>query len=416
MHLRKLGDISESMKTRPFALVGVLITIALASSHVGADGGPNDPLYPQQWGLAKIRASEAWSITTGSNSVIIAVLDSGVDATHPDLMNLVVPGVDLVHNDPYPVDKHGHGTAVTGVIGAETNNGLYVAGLNQRVGLMPIQVCDDFGHCPVATMAQGVIYAVDHGARIINISQDCQDFGEPCYYSPLQDAINYAYDHGVLVVVSAGNGAQIGNPVEYPAAMDHAIAVGATTETDTLADFSSFGPYVDLVAPGVQICTTAVITPPFSSLGWVCFVGTSASAPLVAGVAGLMLAENPTMTADQVASILESTAVDLGAPGRDDLFGWGRVDALAAVEAARALIAPTPTPTPTARLTPTATPTPTARLTPTATPTPTARFTPPATPTPTARLMPTPTPTPTTRDCSASGKSGLHRRQCRPGR
>lgn len=394
---------------RPLALIGALVAIALVASRVAADVVPNDPMFPQQWGLAKVRAPAAWNITTGSESVIVAVLDSGVDATHPDLMHQVIPGFDLIHNDSYPVDKHGHGTAVAGVIGAETNNSAYVGGLNWHVSLMPIQVCDDFGACPVATMAQGVIYAVDHGARIINISQDCQDFaiGDPCYYQPLQDAINYAYDHDVLVVASAGNGAQIGNPVENPAAMDHVLAVGATTPTDTLADFSSYGPYVDLSAPGVGICTTAVITPPFSSLGWVCFVGTSASAPLVAGVAALMLAENPALSADQLEHILESTAVDLAAPGRDDLFGWGRLDALAAVEAARDRIAPTPTPTPTAVP---STNTPTA-VTPTRTPTATL-----PTPTPTPSRTPTAVPqtyTPTPTPCSASRQGRLHRRQCR---
>jgi len=299
---------------------------------------PNDAYYAsRQWNLPQINAHRAWTITTGSDDITIAIVDTGVDLDHPDLQAKVVPGYDFVNKDSDPSDDHGHGSHVAGIAAAVTDNGLGVAGISWGARIMPVKVLDSAGEGFTDDVAQGVIWAAEHGADIINLS-----LGD---YNPipvLRDAIAYAQGKWVLVVAAAGNCAQGGpdcggiNPIIYPAAYPEVIAVAATTESDGHAWFSEHHPHIDVAAPGDYVYSTYWDDIYRSSSG------TSQATPHVAGLAALIWSARPGLSNDQVKDIIEATAVDLGASGKDDFFGYGRIDAYAAVlRALSATLAPT---------------------------------------------------------------------------
>jgi uncharacterized repeat protein (TIGR02543 family) len=286
---------------------------------------PNDPyvLSGSEWHLQKIQALAAWDITAGTSSIIIAVLDSGVNAAHPDLAGHLLPGYDFVNNDSDTSDDYGHGTAVTGTLVATGNNGQGVAGVAFNCTVLPVKVMDAYGSASHSTIAQGIVYAVQNGARIINLSM-----GGDWNSSTLQDAINYAWSNNVVVVAAAGNTG--GTAPQYPAACDNVVAVGATEPDDSRAWFSTYGSFLTLAAPGDTIWTTSRdLSNPYA--GW---SGTSFSSPIVAGVAALVASVNPSLSNTQLVSLLEQTADDLGSPGYDTSFGYGRVNAYGAVAAA----------------------------------------------------------------------------------
>jgi subtilisin family serine protease len=289
---------------------------------------PNDPYVVSgaEWQLARIQADQAWDITAGSTDVVVAVLDSGINAAVPDLAGQVLPGYDFVSNDADPADDFGHGTAVAGVIAATGNNGIGVAGVAFGCRLLPVKVVDSSGYATYSTIVQGIHYAVDHGARIINLS-----VAGDASSSALQDAVNYAWGSNVIVVASAGNNGN--NTPQYPAACAHVVGVSATEPNDTLASFSSYGSYITLSAPGDNIWTTQR-TPDNPIGSW---AGTSFSSPIVAAVAALVASENPSLSNDQIVSILKQNADDLGGRGYDTSFGYGRVNAFRAVSAASSL-------------------------------------------------------------------------------
>jgi len=359
---------------------------------------PNDTYYADyQWNMPQINMPSAWDVTTGSSSVTIAIVDTGVDTSHPDLSANIVSGYDFVNRDADPQDDEGHGTHVAGIAAAIGNNNEGVAGMAWQASIMPIKVLGADGSGSVSDIADGITWAADHGAQIINLS-----LGGPDVSSVIRDAVNYAYDQGALLVAAAGNEYDEGNPTMYPAAYDHVLAVGAVGDEDEHAYYSNTGSYVDVAAPGGNPSSDYDSDPNHwilstywrgSGYSYAWIVGTSQACPHVAGLAALIWARNPSLSNDDVESIIESTAVDLGSSGRDDVYGYGRIDAQAAVAA-------TATPTPTATHTPTATPTtPPATPTPTPTPisgataTPTPTRTPTATPTATATAGPTATPT-----------------------
>lgn len=344
-----------------------------------ADLTPNDPRFPEQWALTKIQAPAAWDTTIGSSSVIVAVLDTGIDLRHPDLQGRLAPGRNFLQPEAPPADDSGHGTHMAGAIAATINNNLGIAGVASGVSLMPVKVLDSSGTGRDSVVAAAMHWAVDNGARIINMS-----FGGPEVSPIATEAVAYAAGRGAVIVVAAGNDAT--TAARYPAAIEPAIAVAAVTSRDTRAQFSNFGPWIDLSAPGVGILSTfwdGASTYRSTS-------GTSAAAALVSGVAALVLSANPGLTSAQVGTILRDTA-DPAAPG----LGAGRVNAVRAVAAALpGALSPTPTPTPS--LQPTRSPTPPPSLEPTPTP---------ATPTP---EMPTPTPaapTPAARPAALSYKA-----------
>jgi type VII secretion-associated serine protease mycosin len=294
---------------------------------------PDDPYYSLQWNLQVIGAEDAWDLATGGDSVTIAILDTGVDLTHPDLVSQLVPGVNILDPSAAPQDDHGHGSHVAGIAAASSNNSTGVAGVSWGARLMPVKVLDDQGSGTVGGVAQGIIWAVDHGARVVNISGGTEEPSQT-----LQEAVDYAYQAGVLVVAAAGNTGGLGgsNPVIYPAALPHVLAVAATDANDHRADFSQRGAYVDVAAPGVAVLSTALrgSGSTLFDLDYDYKTGTSMAAPHVAGLAALIWSANPSLNNDQLEQLVERTAVDLGDTGRDDLYGFGRIDAYQALRAA----------------------------------------------------------------------------------
>lgn len=286
---------------------------------------PNDPwlVSGKQWHLARVQAPLAWNVSVGN--VTVAILDSGVNRTHPDLASRVLPGYDFLENDNDPSDDNGHGTAVAGVVAAAGNNGIGVAGLAFGCSILPVKIADSAGIAAYSDIASGIKYAVDRGARVINISMAGDSSSKT-----LQNAIDYAWAKNVLVVAAAGNNSSA-TPL-YPAACEHVTAVSATDLYDTMAAFSSFGAHIKVSAPGENIWTTQ--QDPFQLYG--SWRGTSFASPVVAGIAALALSVSPRLTPADVAAILQNTAEDKGAPGPDILFGYGRVNAYAAVRQALA--------------------------------------------------------------------------------
>lgn len=307
-------------------------------AHAGAT--PNDQYYGTQWYLAKIQASSAWNIGTGSGTPI-AVIDSGVDGSHPDLASRLMAGWNFVSGSSNTADTSGHGTAVTGVIGAIANNGIGVAGITWQNPILPLVAVDSSGSAAYSNIAAAIQYAADHGARVINIS-----LGGSEASSVLQSAVTYAWNKGAIVVAAAMNNSST-TPM-YPAACTNAIAVAATDENDNLASFSDYGSWITLAAPGTDMMTTT-----FDG-GYGEWYGTSLATPVVSAVAALALGANPSLSAPQLVALLEQNADNIGS---SSVFGYGRVNAYRVLQAA---IGSAPAPTPAPIPTPTPTPTPTA--------------------------------------------------------
>ena len=284
---------------------------------------PNDAYYSgYQWNMPIIRANYAWDITRGSNSTVIAIIDTGVSLTHPDLSSKIVAGYDFVDNDSSAMDEQGHGTHVAGIAAAITNNGVGVAGVNWNARIMPVRVLDENGSGWDSDIAEGIIWATDNGADVINMSLG----GPTSYPYTMQSAVDYAYSHGVVVVAAVGNNPN-GIPI-YPAACSHVIGVAATNSSDQRASFSNYGTFVDIAAPGETIAST------YWSAGsnvYALASGTSMATPHVAGLAALVLSQYPSRTPDQIEACIESSADDLGAIGRDNYYGYGRINAYKAV-------------------------------------------------------------------------------------
>jgi len=369
---------------------------------------PNDPFFSYQWHMPLIQAPQAWDVSTGQG-VLIAVLDTGIAYENfenyrraPDLDNTrFAAGYDFINNDPHPNDDEGHGTHVAGTIAQSTNNAQGVTGVAFNATLMPVKVLDGRGQGSHDAIAQGIVYAADRGARIINLSLSGRTGS-----STLASAVDYATSKGVLVVAAAGNS---GGAVEYPAAYTSALAVGSVGYDRRRVDYSNFGSQLDLVAPGGDTDVDlnndgypdGVLQQTFqgdpTQFGFYYYEGTSMAAPHVSGVAALLFARNPAATASQVRQAMESTALNLG-PANE--YGRGLVQAASALAAIGGPQPPTSTPTHTS--TPTTQP-PTPTFTPTSpspspSPTPTHTSTP-----PTATLTPTPTSPPVSENIIING-------------
>lgn len=284
---------------------------------VPPDFVPDDPYYGSAWHLPKIGASSAWDSSQGSG-VTVAILDTGVDSTHPDLAARMVPGWNFYDNNSNTSDVYGHGTKVAGTAAAASNNSAGVASVAGQSKIMPIRVSDATGYASFSTVAKGLTYAADNGARVANIS-----FSGVAGSLSVQNTAQYMKNKGGLVVVGAGNS---GIDENYTPTTT-LIAVSATDGNDVKASWSSYGNFVAISAPGVGIYTTTM------GGGYGAPSGTSFSSPVTAGVVALMMAANATLPNTQVESLLYSTAVDLGAAGRDPYYGYGRVNAGGAVQA-----------------------------------------------------------------------------------
>lgn len=338
---------------------------------------PNDPFYPRQWGLnnvgqadpfgsgdsvgttgVDINAEQAWSLQTGSEDVIVAVIDAGMDFSHPEFAGRLVPGYDFVDNDDDPSEvDNAHGIAVAGIIAAAGNNGIGVAGIAWNVKIMPLRTQRPDGSGTIAASSLAMIWAADHGAKIINMSIVGR------YFSQFEEeAANYAYDQDVLLLASSGN--KNSTDPQYPAGYASVISVGALSPCGTRKRSSSnpgavskgvtadplgvscdneywwgsnYGAHLDFLAPGTRIYTTDLT----GELGYrngdytETFNGTSAACPYASGVAALIRSENPSLTNAEVRAIMQSTAIDLEAPGFDEQTGYGQLDAYMALLAAR---------------------------------------------------------------------------------
>ena len=280
-----------------------------------AHGGliPNDPNYPDQWHHLKISDPQGWDISVGTTTIPIAVIDSGVNPTHPDLSSKLLLGWSFLTNTSDTHDVLGHGTAVAGTAAALTNNSIGVAGVAWQNPIVPLVVLNSSNFATYSNIAKAVTYAADHGIRVLNIS-----IGGSSYSSTLQDAINYAWGKGAIVFASAMNN-NWDTPV-YPAAMNNVVAVAATDQNDAKASFSNYGNWIDVAAPGVDIFTTN------NSGSYGYRKGTSFASPMAAALAALTLSVNPSLTNSQIVDIIEKNTDDLGNAGFDTIFGWGRIN------------------------------------------------------------------------------------------
>ena len=320
---------------------------------------PNDLDFSKLWGLhntgqtggkvdADIDAPEAWDLETGNPQVVVAVIDTGVDSTHPDLAKNIwvnpgeipgnkidddgngyvddVYGYDFVNNDPDPKDDNFHGTHVAGTIGAVGNNGVGVTGVCWKVKLMALKFLNAGGGGTESGAILAIQYATNNGAHIMSNS-----WGGGVFSQALQDAITAANNAGILCVAAAGN-ANSSQPL-YPAAMTGVVAVSATDHTDAKAFFSNFGTYIDLAAPGVNIYSTfpTYATSAMSSRGLPTYYGTisgtSMACPHVSGLAALIKSHNLGLSNAQLQSVLQNSTDDLGLAGWDEIYGWGRINA-----------------------------------------------------------------------------------------
>jgi thermitase len=290
---------------------------------------PNDPFYANwEWHLPKIQAPLAWSSTTGNSSVTIAVIDSGADGTHEDLATQLVPGWNIYNNNSNTTDLFGHGTAVSGTIAAASNNGVGVASVCWGCKIMPIRVIDASGYTTYSAVASGVTWAANHGARVANISFQVTDS------STVKSALQYFQSKGGVATIPSGNDGTFVSSADNP----YALTLGATDQFDVLHDYSTRGNNVDLVAPGEAFTTRL-------GGGYISATGTCYSSAIAAGVAGLVISANPSLTPTQVQDILKQSADDLGPAGWDSGYGWGRINASRAVSMALGLTADTIAPT-----------------------------------------------------------------------
>jgi thermitase len=334
---------------------------------------PNDPSYKLQWGLsnngsnptghpgkagADIHAQKAWDIQKGSSTIVVAVLDTGTDWDHPDLSARIwsntdeiagngidddhngyiddTRGWDFANNDNNPMDDHGHGTVNTGIIGADTNNGVGIAGVDWHCRLMPVKVLNQNNWGLYSWWASGLQYAADNGADVISMSM-----GGTASDSTLKAAVDYAYGLNCVICVSMGN--DNSNTVYYPAAYPNVIAVGAVDTDDTRCvppdweDFdmpnggSNYGNHIDVVAPGNWIYSTVW------NDNYQYWAGTSMAAPYVSGLAALLFAQRPSLTNAQVYQIITSTADDQVGKPSEDTLGWDRYYGYGRINAERAL-------------------------------------------------------------------------------
>ena len=317
---------------------------------------PNDPDYVghQLLYLSKMEMDTAWDTTIGRPEIVVAVIDTGIDMAHEDLVGGIwtnpgeiadngvdddgngyiddVHGWDFAEDDNNPDDDFNHGTHVAGSIGARVDNGIGIAGMAGGITLMPVDIfASNTGS--YADLIRGMVYATDNGAKIINLS-----LGASSYSRGEEAAVQYALSHDVVVVAAAGN---TGRAVyHYPAAQPGVIGVSATDARDNFAGFSSRGDFVDVAAPGSSIWST------YTGNRYGSMSGTSMATPHVSGLAALILSVNPTLKPAEVTALITENADDLGDPGRDDMFGYGRINAARTLAAVPLQDVPSPTPTP----------------------------------------------------------------------
>ena len=305
-----------------------------------------DPLAAQQWGLDAIGTGYAWNRTMGSPEIIVAVVDTGIDLSHPDLRGRLVPGISFVNEItrpsgepgddevvPFknvgPVDDNGHGTHVAGIIAAEANNGEGGAGVAPGCKLMPVKVLGYNTRGFDGDVSAGIVWAADHGAKVINMSLGGEGGGQT-----LERAVRYAQARGAIVIAAMGNDGEdaahaYGSNVNYPASYAGVVAVAATDSDGSVAGFSNHGTWTGVAAPGVRILSTAPTYDVWDPMqeGYDRLSGTSMATPFVAGVAALLASANPSLRGPELRQRLLGSAGDILFPGFDLATGQGLVDA-----------------------------------------------------------------------------------------
>lgn len=282
---------------------------------------PNDAMFSKQYSHQVAKSQAGWEITRGNPRVLIGVVDSGVDITHPDLRAKIVDTFNAADNNKDVKDFVGHGTHVAGIASAMTNNGMGVAGVAPECGILAVKVASgDSSYPSTDGIANGVIWAADHGAAVINLS-----LGSRSESKAITDAVKYALAKNVVVVAAAGNDG--GNIMSYPAVNPGVIAVAATDKNDNRARYSNFGRWISVAAPGSDILSTFPLNSNLigqTEYGQIS--GTSMATPFVTGLVALIRSKYPTMPPVMVKQTLESSADDRGKPGFDDEYGYGRVN------------------------------------------------------------------------------------------
>ncbi len=323
-------DPSQARRLKRALTEDPLIEYAEPNYQVSTMLTPNDEMYAQQWNLEAINMPAAWDVTAGEG-VTVAVIDTGVTRVSDLAETAFVPGFDFVDDDDDATDLHGHGTHVAGTIAQSTNNGIGVAGVAFKAKIMPIRVLDANGFGNVADIAEGIRFAADHGATVINMS-----LGGRSAAATMQDAVTYAHDKGVTIVAAAGNDGSSGS--SYPARYEHVIGVSAVGPSGDKAPYSNFGIGVDIAAPGgaktqehpewgILQQTLNRRNPRESTFEY--YQGTSMASPHVAGVAALIQSQGVTAP-DEVEKILKLSAQAVP-NDKQNYFGSGRLDAQAAV-------------------------------------------------------------------------------------
>ncbi|AGT31851.1 peptidase S8 [Geobacillus genomosp. 3] len=284
---------------------------------------PNDSFYARyQWNLPAIYTEAGWTLSRGKQTVPVAIIDSGVDLTHPDLVRRLGPGYNVLADDRPPDDENGHGTHVAGIVASQPNNGEGVAGITWFNPIMAVKVLNADGYGTSIDVAKGIRWAVDRGAKVINLS-----LGNYQPSSVLEEAIRYADAHDVVLVAASGNDST--SQPSFPAAYPEVISVGAVDPDLSYALYSNYGDYVDVVAPGTNIAST------FAGHQYAALSGTSMAAPHVTALAALIRSVNPRLSNDEVRDIILRSADDLGERGKDPYYGSGLINVYRALELAK---------------------------------------------------------------------------------
>ena len=281
---------------------------------------PNDPFFRAQWSLGRINAPQAWERLPNGAGGIVAVVDSGVDELHPELQSHILSGRNMIEQNDDTQDQHGHGTAIAGIIAATTNNAIGMSGICPTCQILPVKVLDESGEGTYAQVIAGILWAADKKAQIINLSLGSYGFSRL-----LADAVEYAHQSGAVLVAAGGNEAT--QAPLYPGALPNVISVSATDPDDNLWVGSNYGEVIDIAAPGVRILSLDTHN------NYLFATGSSFSAAHVSGVAALVRTKHPSLKNTHVAQVLFQTADDLGGKGKDQFYGFGRINAARALRA-----------------------------------------------------------------------------------
>ncbi|GEA29687.1 hypothetical protein CBE01nite_29180 [Clostridium beijerinckii] len=312
---------------KPIQKTPVKSDFRLGEINENTNKAVNDPGYKYEWYISYTEADKAWPLIKQKREINVAVLDTGVDYTHPDLKNRVLKskGYNFVDNNSDTMDDNGHGTHVSGIIAANANDNIGIAGIDGTldVKIIPIKVLDSNGEGDINDIVKGIKYAADNGADIINLS-----FGANEKSKLIAEAISYAKSKGVFVVAAAGNDNEDSDNIS-PAG-DGAFTVAAMSYNYKKASFSDYGNCIKVSAPGVEILSTV-------PGGYEAWDGTSMAAPVATGIAAMVKAEDPNLSPSQIEDVLDSTAKDIMSKGKDKQSGYGLIDAYNAIKKVKQL-------------------------------------------------------------------------------